>query len=263
MSKSLKEPKIEDLITSLTTEINKVSNKLGSNLLYRSVTKRRAYTSTLLDNYGEIIVISQRMIRTFNDLFETRNLLFNSEPEIPEAESKRLYEEYRYHNSLIVVDIKSLYLWTAIIQEIYRECRVKIDLSELDRISLVRHKFFVHVTKNDKYFKKELQLGKSMYMNPEKQTVAIVLTPLLSKKRKFSGLKKIVKMAQPYLPELIKEKNSYQQIFYLYEHLNKIPDRKVQRKAKEFIMMIGPLTDSPTVILLALLKALKSYRILF
>src|SRR3990167_495645 len=47
---------------------------------------------------------------------------------------------------LLSLDIKSLYIWTHQICSIFKKRDVNIDLSELQRISVIRNKFLTHIT---------------------------------------------------------------------------------------------------------------------
>jgi hypothetical protein len=160
------------------------------------------------------------------------------------------------------MDIKSLYLWTAQIKDIYSKSGSKIDLSELHRISLVRHKFITHIQETP-YFKTSLHIQFGMILGAkDSDEVKMIFHSLRNSKNKFSKLNSVRKKALPYITELKNEPNVWNQINLFYSQINKITKKSIKEEVEKIILpKLGLTTEPPTILAKALLVAIKSYRI--
>ena len=110
-------------------------------------------------------------------IFKRIELILKKEKEIQDAISKlpenenknlkmsELMNEYFRLGSEISVDIQSLYAWVYMIKDIFIQCKVNINLEELERISYVRNMFIVHITKSS-LFKLTKRIRSGMMHNP-------------------------------------------------------------------------------------------------
>ena len=155
-----------------------------------------------------------------------------------------------------------MYLWTAQIKDIYSKSGSKIDLSELHRISLVRHKFITHIQETP-YFKTSLHIQFGMILGAkDSDEVKMIFHSLRNSKNKFSKLNSVRKKALPYITELKNEPNVWNQINLFYSQINKITKKSIKEEVEKIILpKLGLTTEPPTILAKALLVAIKSYRI--
>lgn len=250
--------RISDIVPELEKEILKKDKTIKPFRTRSRWTKKRAYTLLLVENYKEVVLILKRIISTLTRLGAIQDKI-SSSPTTGQT-LRQVEGEYHYLlNVSLPVDVKCLYLWTAQITNIFIKSGVGIDLAELKRISLVRHKFITHIHENV-FFKKSLLTRGGSIFRTESEHVAILFHPFLYSKNKFTGMKAVVKKATPYIPELATENNTWKQHYILYRHLNKITDPELKENVKKFIIKSGIATEPPALIANALLAALKKYQ---
>jgi hypothetical protein len=253
---------LSDLLPELEEEILKTGKTVRPIGPRSHLSKKRAYTLLLLENYNEVVLILRRILTTLIKVAGLQKLLFPSqsaETYLSESEKQILIKEQFNLTASLPVDVKSLYLWTAQITDIFDKSGVYIDLSELQRISLFRHNFITHIHET-MFFETSLSTKAGTKFHPGHEEVEILYHPFFFSKRRFVGLKSIIKRAVPYIPELAIEENIWEQLYTLYRQMNKITDRDIQRSAKKIIFKLGNATESPVIIAAALLIALKTYR---
>jgi len=178
----------------------------------------------------------------------------------PSAKQQELLAQITEAQKHLSLDVKSLYVWTALIRDIFRNSDAKIDLRELERISLARHKFIIHVhSGNREFLRTSLDPRGGIRLSAAHEEVEILFNVRFSR-AKWIGFKSVIRQATPFIPELAKEKNQTEQLNILYRQVNDITDQTVRRLAFDKIFRIGMATDQPGVIAMALLDALVEYR---
>jgi len=220
--------------------------------------KKRAYTLLVLDNYNEAVLILRRILSAFKELGEVERL--RTKPKLPEQQRETLRARQYDLLSFLQLDTKALYLWTAQITGVFQHSGEKIDLSELERISLFRHKLMTHVHQTP-FFKSSLTMKSGIIHNPDKEVFHDFYQSfdLDLRNSRFAGLHTLVQKARLFVPEVGKKWNRFETIEILYQHINRISDRKLQREIMKFIFKVGLPTDSPGVIADALLEALRAF----
>jgi hypothetical protein len=221
--------------------------------------KKRAYTLLLLGNYSEVLLILKRISTALSEVGQIQNRLSKEEHEISESQKEALVTRMFDLLSLLRLDVKALYLWTAQITDVFQHCGSKIDLAELKRISLFRHQLIIHVHETP-FFQASLTTKSGTTYSAEKEKLEDLYQPFDFRNSRFVGLQNLVRKARFFIPELDQEKNRFERIKILYRQINRIADRKLQREVQKFVFRVGLPTDSPGVIADALLQALRGYR---
>ena len=151
--------------------------------------------------------------------------------------------------------MKALYIWTTFITDVLRDTRAAICFDELDRISLFRHKLITHVHETPLFRSSHTTKSGTLY-NLKLEVIEDMYQPFDFRDRRFAGLKTLVRQASSFIPELLHEKNRFNQIKFLYRDLNNISNAQLKRSVKKFVFKVGLPTDSPGVIADALLQGL-------
>ena len=221
-------------------------------------TKKQAFIKLILRKYNEVIIILNRILSEYIEnqkiqLEVEKNYEENVEPN--QEKVLRLFKLY----DLLRLDIKTLYIWVFHIEDLFKkEYKVDIGLTELSRLSFIRHQFISQHIVETQFFKSSaiftggLKVGKN-------GKIQLLFYDFFSKKDLFVGIKKLVKNCKKYLPVLKNTKNQYEQIDIIYSLRDKLP-KKMKRDVNKFIVKSGISTESPSKIALALLSVLKNYR---
>ncbi|OLE53385.1 MAG: hypothetical protein AUG51_13195 [Acidobacteria bacterium 13_1_20CM_3_53_8] len=252
--------KLSEVLPNLKKEIEKAGKSIRPINQNSRWSKKRAYTLLLLENYIEVLLIFKRILDSLNELADIKSRVkFDEIPEDERAEREALMMRTFDLLAFLRLDIKALYIWTAQITDIFKDSGVKIDLEELNRISLFRHKLITHVHETP-FFKSSLTTKSGTTYNPKEEFIEDMYLPFDFRNSRFVGLQTLVRKATSFIPELGQEKNRFERIKILYRQVNKIADNELKRNVKKFIFKVGLPTDSPGIIAVALLQALKNYR---
>lgn len=255
--------KLSEVLPNLEKEIEKAGKSVKAINQNSRWSKKRAYTLLLLGNYSEVLLIFKRILDSLNEIADIQGRIkYDKVPEGERAERDVLMIRSFDLAAFLRLDIKALYIWTAQITDIFKKSGAKVDLEELDRISLFRHKLITHVHETP-FFKSSLTTKSGTTYNPKEEFIEDMYYPFFLfafREKRFSGLETLVRKASSFIPELEQEKNIFGRVKILYRQVNKISDTELKRKVKKFIFKVGLPTDSPGIIAEALLQALKSYR---
>jgi hypothetical protein len=148
--------KLSDVIPLLEQEIQTRARTVRPIGPRSRVSRKRAYTVLLFENYAAVVIILKRIAVAIRRVGQIQHSLFppNAAKNLPELETETLVTETLDLLKHLDVDIKSLYLWTALITDIFERSPVKVELLELKRISLFRHKFITHIHDNKPFFER-------------------------------------------------------------------------------------------------------------
>ena len=251
--------KLSEVLPDLEKEIEKAGKSVKAINQNSRWSKKRAYALLLLGNYSEVLLIFKRILDSLNEIADIQGRIkYDDVPEGERAERDVLMIRSFDLVAFLRLDIKALYIWTAQITDIFKDSGAKVDLEELDRISLFRHKLITHVHETP-FFKSSLTTKSGTTYNPKEEFIEDMYHPFDFRKKRFFGLETLVRKVSSFIPELEQEKNIFERIKILYRQVNKISDKELKRKVKKFIFKVGLPTDSPGIIAEALLQALKSY----
>lgn len=246
--------KLSEIIPKLEKEIIRVRLTVTPLINRSRFSKKRAFKLLILHNYNEVVLILKRILNTLERIKEINEDLINES--LREIEDEKLILEHISLTSYLIVDVKSLYLWVAHIKDVMEKSGVAIDLSELYRISFLRHKFITHIH-DQPFFMNHLETIWALMFNFENENVEILFHHHYSKKR-FKDFKSIVKKAKSFIPEFASERNYWHQLYLLYSNRNKISDKNIEKDVNEMITRVGIKTEPPNVIAAALLDVLRN-----
>lgn len=222
--------------------------------------RKRAYTLLLLVNFQEVVLVLKRIDATFKELADLQPRLVTGKlPDSEEVKRETLIRRNFELVSLLSLDMKTLYMWAALITDILSKSNSTIDLRELDRIALFRHKLITHVHTTP-FFRASLTTRSGTKYAPDKEMIEDLYVPWDFRDKRFVGLESLVQKASLFIPELKVEKNRFERIKIMYQRVNEIVDQALKRKVLKFIFRVGVGTDSPGVIAEALYIALRDYR---
>jgi hypothetical protein len=252
--------KLSEVLPDLEKEIERVGKSIRPINERSRRGKKRAQTLLLLGNYSEVVLILRRILESLNEIVVLQaRIKYDEIPEAEKPERERLIRRSFDLVALLRLDMKALYIWTALITDILRNSGTPIDLDELDRISLFRHKLITHVHETF-FFKSSLTTKSGTMYHPKLEIVEDMYLPFDFSNRRFVGLHSLVRKASSFIPELVQETNRFEQIKLLYRGINRISNAQLKRSVKKFVFKVGLPTDSPGVIANALLQGLRDYR---
>lgn len=258
------EIKLSEILPEFEKEVNKlVEYRRGvTNNSRRS--NKRAYNALLKENYTEVILVSKRILTGLKEIDIVSKQIFdpdiiNKTKTFTPEERQILGSQHTSILSYLQLDIKILYLLTALIFDIFRKSKAKIDLKELERISLFRNQLITHIHTTP-LFNTAISTKHGTLYHPEKEKFEVMYTSPVDTDSKFKGLNKLVKKATVFIPDLANEINHYERIKIIYRQLDKISDRRLRKDITDFFFKVGLTTENPAVIAQALFQALKSHR---
>ena len=249
---------LSEKVEELEKEMNDICSK-NSDYPKKRGSLKQSCLNLLVINYKEALIILKRIDSNLKRkrYIRSRTKTLPHKKFIDLRIQKLLHEDFKLYDDL-KVDIKSLYLWVYHIELIFKKCNINLNIKELKRISYLRHKFITHIT-DLPLLKKGRNTQSGMKIDADCEAPEILFHDIF-RKHKITGLKRFVKQAESYIPELKNETNIYEQIHIMYRHLNKLLGTGLKNKAEDFIENIGVVTEPPSRIADELLKSLKEYR---
>lgn len=239
--------RLADVVAELTNEVSAITPKITL-----KVKEPRAKTtlSLILANYSEVLSILARIVEQ-QELCKTL--------QAPPGD-KGIGMQLTFQIApLLSLDIKSLYIWTHQICSIFKNPQVNIDLSELQRISIIRNKFLTHITEQPLLaHSKSARSG--MTLDGTFEDIQLLFHSLSYPQELYDAIEKLAEELKDLIPDLQNQVNFYVRIRIIYENLNKIADGKLKKSAVKVIQNVGLATESPSKIAEALLTALKEYK---
>lgn len=238
---------LADVVAELEREVWTITPKTT-----REVTTPPAKTtlSLILANYSEVLLIlariveHQKLCRTLQSPPGDRGIGMQLGFQIA---------------PLLSLDIKSLYIWTHQICSIFKNRQVNIDVSELQRISLIRNKFLTHITEMP-LLAHSTSARSGMGFDSTFEDIQLVFHSLSYPQHLYDAVEKLAEELKDLIPDLKNQVNFYVRMRIIYENLNKITDGQLRKSAVKVIESAGLATEPPHKIAEALLKAFRAYK---
>lgn len=252
--------KLSDVLPELHAEIERFRKRIGGFDVKARRTEKRAYQFLLYENYQEVEVIFRRLIVSLQQVEKIQAQLWPKEgqPALPHDLQRQFIAAMRSVTETFPVDVKSMYLWTAQIADIYSKSGSSVDVSELKRIALLRHNFITHVHETP-LFQQAVTTRSGHTFHPGNEHVELLFHPFIFKDRYFKGLSRLAKKTSVFIPELKGKENHWDRLYTLYRGLNRIPDQALRRDVQKKIFALGNATEPPVVLAQALLVALQAF----
>jgi hypothetical protein len=245
--------KLSEVLPQLEQAVELLRVNVGGITGTARVSRKRAYKSLLLEDYREVTIIFRRILGTLQRLQPIQDQVFREG-----NASTTLVQQMLNETSTFAVDVKSLYLWTAHISDVFAKSGAAVDLAELERISLFRHKFITHVHQTP-VFEKSTTIRAGVKYHLENEHIEVLFHSMFFRKSHFRGMKRLVRRVSLFVPELAHEGNYWNQLYILYRRLNAITDKSLRREVQIKIFELGNSSEPPSVLAQALLTALRSF----
>jgi hypothetical protein len=247
--------RLVDVSAKLSELVEKLSRKwaVGGGRL----TKKRAEAASLLALYDEVVIILDRINR--EGIPAVARML---ELIVGPMSKQDLHDEVEITQLLmprLAVDLKSLYHWSYAIEDFLAHSSAKkvVDLTELRRISIFRHKMMVHQARTPMRRRGRVPSSHRTW-GPDPENFRVMSHPMFQGLLWFGFRRKLARL-NPYIPGLKQEANAFVKLDLVYRHFNAIPEGEVQWVRNELFGAVGLWSDPPVVVASALLKALKDY----
>ncbi len=247
---------MEDVSTELVHLVEQLSLKSWHEGGGR-LTKKRAEVASLLALYREVLVIASRI----NGEGVTAVARMNEIVKGPKTKED-LYDELaitQVHIPRLAVDLKSLYHWTYAVETFLKNSSAKhlVDRTELERISIFRHKLMVHHPQTPMRTRGRVASSHRTW-GPEPENFRLMSHPMFQGALLSGHLRKLARLNQ-YVPGLREESNPWSKLDLVYRHFNSIPKPQSEWVRNELFGAVGIWSDPPAVVISALLNALKDY----
>lgn len=221
-------------------------------------TKKRAEAASLLALYREVLIILDRIEHEGVTAVARLNEFMRLPP------SEQDPAEFPAISALtarLSVDIKSLYHWSYAIEDFFAHssARATIDLAELRRIAIFRHKLMVHQARTPMRKRGHVPSSAST-MGPDPENVRLVSHPILGGPAVWRGHVRQMAGLNRSVPGLKDEHNLWEKIDLIYRHYNLLPLKDQLWVRNELFGAVGLRSDPPAVVAFALLVALQDYQ---
>ena len=231
----------------------------------RRMTKKRAEVATLLVLYREVQLILERIREELPGIGGLARFMQSPVVSgIPHSPGPPAVDATLIGNvatASLNVDLKSLYHWAYTI-ELFLEhssAKGKIDLTELKRIGIFRHKLIVHHAQTPLRQRNHFATWAHSW-GPDVEDFRIVSYPIAAGASVWAGNRRRLARFNRYVPGLNAESNLWAKADLLYRHLNSVPDGPDKRWATGVLFATVGLRSDPAVVLArAFLTALGQY----
>lgn len=252
-------------LSKATQPLRALVQKMSGGRLER-LTKKRAERDSLLQLYHEVLVILDRILA--EGVPATRYL----DNRLKRPSSRN--DPVRFRAALtalsrLAVDLKSLYHWTYAIEDFLADTAVgaKLDLRELKRINIFRHKLMVHQAQTPMRRRGHVPFSAHSWP-PGSDAFRLVTHPIHRGSavwRARSGaawggyIRKMARLNR-YVPGLKEEGNVWVKTDLIYHHFNSLPATEQGWVRDDLFGAVGLQSDPPAVIVNALRQALFDYK---
>lgn len=221
------------------------------------MTRKRAEAASLLALYRDVVVILDRM-----DLEGVPAVAHMIKVVKGPSTKSDLHGEIAATQVFLprfAVDLKSLYHWSYAIEDFLNHSSIKtsLDLGELHRVALFRHKLMVHYGRTPMRKRGRVPLFNYTW-GPEPDNFRLMAHPGLQPGL-WSGQRRKVARLNRHVPGLKAETNLFAKIDLIYRHLNSIPAIDQGWVRDELLGTVGIWSDTPALVGQALLDVLKRY----
>jgi hypothetical protein len=260
---SLTGRRLVDISAELRRLVEKLSRRWNAP---GRLTSKRAEVQSLLGLYRDILIILDRITSeglpatAFMDDYMTRQ---------PQRSDAADLAATQLLIARLAVDVKSLYHWTYAIEDFLRHSSAagRVDLSELNRISIFRHKLMVHHGRTPMR-RGGLVATSAQSWGPDTENFRLVTHPILRgtsvwrsrSTAAWRGQLRRMARLEAFVPGLKAEGNLWEKTDLIYRHFSRLPSTEQQWVRDQLFGSVGLRSDPPTVVALALLQALKDYK---
>jgi hypothetical protein len=159
----------------------------------------------------------------------------------------------------LIVDIKSLHHWCYSIGNFVRRTEPRVDVAELCRIALFRHKVIVHYSETQMRSSGRA-IGHGTRFGPSFGRVEILGHPWPVPKSFFVRTSREFRRLEAFVPDLRTESNFWERVRLVYKHFNEITDSDLQKWARDTLFgTAGIPSEQPLVVVAALHQVLRDY----
>ena len=219
---------------------------------------------TLLGLYREVLTIIERIRMELPGLAMLDNFMRSStRPGMIRSSDPAAVDATMVGNiatGLLNIDVKALYHWAYTIELFveHSSARDKVDLAELRRVSIFRHKLMVHHAQTPMR-KRGLLVSSAHSWGPDPETFRVVSHPLAAGGTAWRGNRRKLARLNRYIPALKGQPNLWEKIDLIYRHFNAIPQADQRWVRNELFGSVGLRSDPPAVVADALLGVLVEY----
>jgi len=230
------------------------------------LTSKRAEVQSLLGLYRDVLVILDRITSEGLPATAFMDDYMRRQPQRSDAAD---LAAARTFIARLAVDVKSLYHWTYAIEDFLAHSSVmgQVDLSELNRISIFRHKLMVHHGRTP--MRRGGQVATSAQTwGPDPENFRLMTHPILRgasvwRNRStgaWRGHRQRMARLNAFVPGLKAEGNLWEKTDLIYRYFNRLPSTERPWVRNQLFGTVGLRSDPPVVVALALLEALKDYK---
>ncbi len=262
-AKVVTDRRLVEVSAELRQLVNRLSRKWDAP---GRLTSKRAEIQSLLDLYRDVLVILERITSEGMPAMAFMDEYMKRPPQRSDASDLAAAQSFI---ARLAVDVKSLYHWTYAIEDFLDHSSVAdlVDLSQLNRISIFRHKLMVHHGRTP--MRKGGQVATSAQTwGPNTENFRLLTHPIQRGSRvwlsrstgAWRGLRRRMARLNAFVPGLKAEENLWEKTDLIYRHFNVIPAAEKQWVRNQLFGTVGLRSDPPAAVAQALLEALKDYK---
>lgn len=247
--------RLADVSVAIRTLVESLSRKWGRT---GRLTKKRAEVVSLLGLYRELLIILERITVEGIPAMASMDQYMKRSPRRTDAADVAIAQMLL---ARLVVDVKSLYHWSYAIERFieFSSARGKVDLAELQRISIFRHKLMVHQAETPMRERGHVPMAAQSW-GPDSENIRLVTHPIRSAPGVWRGYKRGISRLNRYVPGLKEEPNVWAKIDLIYRAFNDVPRAEQNLVRNKLFGAVGLTSDPPVVVAGALLTALRDYK---
>lgn len=252
-------------LSKATEQLRALVEKMSGGRLKR-LTKKRAERDSVLLLYHDVLVILDRML--VEGVPATRYLDHRMKRPSSRSDAAKLRAAL-IALARLAVDLKSLYHWTYAIEDFLAHTAVgsALDLRELKRLSIFRHKLMVHQAQTPMRRRGHVPFSAQSWPSGS-DAFRLVTHPIqrgAAVWRARSGaawggyIRKMARLSR-YVPGLEEQGNVWVKTDLIYHHFNSLPASEQGWVRNDLFGAVGLQSDSPAAIVSALRQALLDYK---
>lgn len=246
---------LPNAVVALASYVQRFRNHPSAMSASTRANQRRADRAALVNLYDEVLTIFTRLIEDLMPIHQAAVSLRSGLPAPRETDLNRYFEAM----PKLTVDLKSLHHWCYSIVNFVRKTEPRVDVSELDRISLFRSKLIVHYPETPMGHSGRLS-GSGTRVGPNFGQVEIIGHPWQHPKRFISGHSREFHRLEQFVPGLRDEGNYWERVRLVYKHFNGIADPDLRKWVRDTLFgTAGIPSEQPLVIVAALHQVLMDY----
>ena len=253
-------PTLTEVLDELRREIARLENRHQPT---SRLTKKRVTLNLVLQQYRDVALILARIVEAKERARQAQAALTKGPTTGPITDPILLgqFQECMDSTQFLRFDIKALYVWCYHVKDVFQKRGVRIDLAELNRISLIRNQFITHTATTPLW--ETVTWAGGLLADKEYENIRLLFHSMDLNKASHRGLPALVKKTTQYIPELASTPNKIEQMDLIYRDYNKLVGRELKKEVARIIETSGVSTEAPAKLATALLHALREYRKLY